>query len=253
MTGLVDESIRFFADNFPTTGMLLRGCPAGLLWSTVCLLFAGFLKKRYDLKTGYTRKVFHFLVFGSVIMIHWRLGITGVCVFGGMTSLVIAYAILRGSGHLMYEAMAREKDAPRRTYYIVVPYFATLIGGLLSNMLFPATAVFGYLVTGLGDAVAEPVGTRFGKHRYTVPAFTGVKAVRSVEGSAAVFVVSILALAACCAFSPQFVLAGRTMWVLLLIGFVSTMIEAVSPHGWDNATLQVIPAFMGALLNVTGS
>ncbi|MDM8551389.1 hypothetical protein QUF72_14990 [Desulfobacterales bacterium HSG2] len=117
-----------------------------------------------------------------------------VCLFGGMTTLVIFYAIFRGTGHILYEAMARETDEPHRTYYIVVPYFATLIGGLASNILFGQAAIVGYLVTGLGDAVGEPVGTRFGRHTYKVPSFRGVESVRSYEGSAAVLVVCTAAI-----------------------------------------------------------
>jgi phytol kinase len=195
--------------------------------------------------------VFHFLVFGTVVAVHGLWGTPGVCVFGSMTSVVIAYALLRGAGHVMYEAMARETDSPRRTYYIVIPYFATLIGGLLSNIFFPATAVFGYLVTGLGDAVAEPVGTRFGKHKYRVPAGGGVTAIRSVEGSSAVFIASVLALTLCFALSPQFDLSGGALLMILLVSFVSTVVEAVSPHGWDNATLLVVPALLGTVLIAT--
>jgi hypothetical protein len=44
---------------------------------------------------------------------------------------------------MLYEAMARETDAPHRTHYIIVPYFATLIGGLASNILFGPVAVVG--------------------------------------------------------------------------------------------------------------
>lgn len=253
MTASPQELVDFFVRNTPDAPVLAVACPAGLAWAAGCLLFAGLLKTRVKLKTGYTRKVFHFLIFGTVVVVHWLWGTPGVCVFGGMTSVVIAYALLRGSGHVMYEAMAREKDAPRRTYYIVVPYFATLIGGLMSNIFFPATAVFGYLVTGLGDAIAEPVGTRFGKHKYRVPAGGGVKAVRSVEGSSAVFVASTLALIGCFALSPQFALSGGALLAILLIAAVSTVVEAVSPHGWDNATLQVVPALLGSVLIAGGS
>jgi phytol kinase len=243
-----EDIVRFFTANLPDLPTLAVGGPVGLAWAGACLVFAGLLKTRRQFKTGYTRKIFHFLIFGTVVVVHRFWGSPGVCLFGGMTSLVIAYAVLRGSGHVMYEAMAREKDAPRRTYYIVVPYFATLIGGLLSNILFPSTAVFGYLVTGLGDAVAEPVGTRFGRHEYRVPALTGVRAIRSLEGSAAVFVASLLALTVWFALSHQLDLSGRSFLVVVLISFVSTLVEAVSPHGWDNATMQVIPALLGTLL-----
>ena len=248
MTSYANDIVDFFVTNFPSAKALAVGGPAALLWAAVCLMFAGFLKMRRNWKTGYTRKVFHFLIFGSVVVVHWIWGTSGVCLFGSMTTLVIAYALIRGSGHFMYEAMAREKDEPRRTHYVVVPYFATLIGGLISNIFFPHTVVFGYLVAGLGDAIAEPVGTRFGKHTYRVPAIHGVRSVRSLEGSSSVLIVSVLVLIACLAFSPQFVLSGKSLFIVVLIAMISTLVEAVSPHGWDNTTMQVVPALLGSIL-----
>lgn len=240
--------VRFWAANLPDAAMLAVGGPFALAWAAASLMFAGYLKSHGKFKTGYTRKIFHFIIFGTVVVIHEFRGSRGVCLFGGMTSLVIAYAVFKGSGHPMYEALAREKDRPRRTYYIVVPYCATLLGGLLSNILFPATAPLGYLVTGLGDAVAEPVGTRFGRHEYKVPAFGGVRAIRSLEGSCAVFMASALSLTAYFVLAHPSGLSGRALVAVVLIASIATLVEAVSPHGWDNATLQVVPALLGAWL-----
>jgi phytol kinase len=110
--------------------------------------------------------------------------------FGGATTLVLSYALVRGAGDPLYEALAREKDVPYRTWYIVVPYLATLAGGLAANALAGATAVIGYLVCGIGDAVGEPIGTRFGRHTYRVLAPGRVVSYRSLEGSCAVAVCS---------------------------------------------------------------
>jgi phytol kinase len=248
MTSYAKGIVDFFVANSPSAKALAVGGPVALLWAAACLMFAGFLKTCGNWKTGYTRKVFHFLIFGSVVVVDWIWETPGVSLFGGMTTLAVAYALVRGPGHFMYEAMAREKDAPRRTHYIVVPYFATLIGGLLSNIFFPGGAVFGYLVAGLGDAIAEPVGTGFGRHQYRVPAIGGVRAVRSLEGSSSVLIVSALALIVYLALSPQFVLSGRSLLIVVLIAVISTLVEAVSPHGWDNATMQVVPALLGTVL-----
>lgn len=248
MSSCINMTLDFFRANVPGAQALALGGPAALLWAAACLTLAGFLKTRRHWPTGYTRKVFHFLIFGSVVAVHALWGTPGVCLFGGMTTLIIAYALLKGPGHLMYEAMAREKDAPRRTHYIVVPYLATLIGGLIGNIFFPHTVVLGYLVAGLGDAVAEPVGTRFGRHPYRVPALRGVRAVRSLEGSLSVFLVSAVALIAWLALAPDFMLTGRSLLVVTGIAMISTLVEAVSPHGWDNATLQMVPALLGVVL-----
>jgi phytol kinase len=240
MTLLLERFLAFFADNLPTWRELAIGAPLGLAWAFSCLAFAGWLKRR-GVRTGYTRKTFHFLIFGTVAALQWRSGTSSVCLFGGMCSLAVFFAVWRGRGNFLYEAMAREKDEPHRTYFILVPYFTTLAGGLVSNILFGPLAVAGYLVTGLGDAIGEPVGTRFGKHRYRVRSLSSVPATRSLEGSAAVFVMSAAALFTAAALSPHLTLTASGIPLVLAIAAASTFAEAVSPHGWDNATMQIIP------------
>ena len=240
----MNQAATFLVENFPSPCALLLGGPLGLLWAFACLRFAGHLKHRYSLRTGYSRKTFHFLIFFSAMATHLAWGPKWVCLFGGMTSLVIFYAVSRGSGNVLYEAMAREKDAPHRTHYIVVPYFATLIGGLASNILFGPAATAGYLVAGWGDAVGEPVGVRFGRHTYRVPARRGVTCTRSYEGSTAVFAVSMVAVCAAVAATPELAYSWRAVYAVPIIALVCALAEAVSPHGWDNATMQLVPAFL---------
>lgn len=238
----------FFGDNLPgAREALLVGLPS-LLWAWACLRFAGWLKLEHGVRTGYTRKVFHFAIFTSAAGVQAAWGLSSLFAFGAAVSLVIGVALVRGDGSPLYEALAREADAPRRTAYIVAPYFATLIGGLASNLLFGPAAVVGYLVTGLGDAVGEPVGTRFGRHRYAAPGFGAVRATRSLEGSAAVLAVSTLAVLLVVATSPELSLGAASIGAALAVGTASALVEALSPHGWDNATMQVVPSFLGALL-----
>ena len=241
---LAERTLSFFVDNFPPWKILLIGCPVALLWSFMCLYFSGYLKMHRCWKTGYTRKIFHFMIFTSVVVIQSIWGTPVVCLFGGMCTLVILYAIVRGRGNPFYEAMAREKDEPHRTCYIMVPYFATLIGGLMSNILFSHAAIAGYLVTGIGDATGEIFGTRFGKHLYKVRSLSSVPAIRSWEGSLAVFVMSVGAIAASVFILPEMKLTNELFILIPLLGIVSAGVEAVSPHGWDNTTMQVIPSFL---------
>jgi phytol kinase len=241
---LGDRALTFLSECVPTPELLLIGGPVCLLWAYACLSFAAYLKEHRGFKTGYSRKAFHFLIFFAVALIHRQWGTSAVCVFGVCTTLVIFYALLRGDGHPLYEAMAREKDAPHRTRYIVAPYCATLVGGLAGNILFGEAAVFGYLVTGLGDAVGEPVGTRWGRHEYRVPTLSQVKSTRSLEGSAAVFVACLLAVALAVALSPEFAWTPSTWLLVPCLALICTGVEAISPHGWDNATMQVIPSLL---------
>ena len=246
MNALLERTADFFIGNFPSGRALAVGGPAGLAWSLAALWLAGRLKRR-GVRTGYTRKIFHFLIFGTAAGLQWGCGTPAVCLFGGMCSLVVFYAVWRGPGHLLYEAMARERDEPHRTFFILVPYFTTLVGGLATNILFGPCALAGYLVAGLGDAIGEPVGTRFGRHRYRVRSLASVPATRSLEGSAAVLLMSAGALALAAAASPVITLGHFGLLKIGIIAAIAALTEAFSPHGWDNATMQVVPAALAWL------
>jgi phytol kinase len=238
----------FVAACIPSATAIVVCGPLFLAWSACCLWWAAQSKRRWGLATGYTRKLFHLLTFASAGALQLVLGLPYVCLFGGATTAVLAYAVLRGAGHPFYEALAREGDAPYRTHYIVVSYLATLIGGLLSNFAAGPFALCGYLVCGLGDAAGEPIGTRWGRHWYAVPARSGTNVMRSLEGSTAVFVVSTLAL-----ITGLVTLTGgervAQAWLpVLFISATCALVEALSPHGWDNATLQVTPSLLAMLL-----
>lgn len=251
MIALLNTPFSELLNSIPSAKTVVIGLLLSGLWTGGLLAGAGYLKSRKGWKTGYTRKLFHFGVFGTVFVVNGFYGIPEVCLVGAMTTAVIILAVVCGEGHPLYEALAREKDAPHRTRYIIEPYVATLMGGVLVNLFFPETAQLGYLVAGLGDAVAEPVGTRFGRHRYRVPTLDGTLAERSLEGSASVWIVSSLSLCLyLCGSAPLTVTTGV---VVLMIASLSTFAEAISPHGWDNAVLQILPAWLGAvMIPVTG-
>ena len=242
----MDPVIDFFVVNFPPWPWIAVGGPVALLWSFASLSLAGWCKSARGWRTGYTRKLFHLSTFTVAALLHGTLGTPAVCLFGGATSIVILAALLRGDGDPRYEALAREKDAPHRTHYIVVPYLATLFGGMTVSIWLPQTAAVGFLVAGLGDAVGEPIGVRFGKHHYRVPSLRSVVSTRSLEGSAAVIAASALAIAAALLFSDLPLRPWHTIVGCVLLACVCGLVEAVSPHGWDNFTMQVVPAWLAS-------
>ncbi len=175
------------------------------------------------------------------VMQYWQ-GIGGVFILGWAVSLVIIYLLFKKENSRYYGLLARPQDEPYASRYIVYPYVATFLGGVVSNFLFiPVAAVAGYLVVGLGDAIGEPVGTKWGKTKYPVFNWgSKVKSYRSVEGSIAVFLVCILAFAL-----PLYFYALPIFWYKIIIAaLVAAIIEGISPHGWDNFVSQV----MGAIL-----
>jgi phytol kinase len=220
------------------------GALLALVWSYSCLSLAAHLKTRLRIPTGYTRKLFHVLIFTSAVLVQVAGGFWAVCVFGVMVSLVVGLAVFRGQGDRFYEALAREQDGPDRTYYIVIPYFATLIGGMTSAVFFGPLAMVGYLVGGLGDAAGEPAGVRWGRHRYaSSPGVT-----KTLEGSLAVLAACVVALLIGVAISPQLHFDLRSFIALPLIAIICTLVEAFSPRGWDNVPMQLVPTVLAAVL-----
>ncbi len=214
--------------------------PLLLLVTSLAAAFAGWLRIARGVEAPYTRKIFHFVIFTAAGVLHLVAGLSAVTLFGGIVSLAVAYAVWRGDDFPFFEALARPSDAPHRSLFVMVPLLTTALGGLAANLLFGPAAPIGYLVAGWGDAIAEPVGTRWGRHRYRVPSIGGVRAWRSLEGSAAVLLVGALA-----AFFGLY-LSGMPYHTALPVagacGLAGAAVEAVSNHGLDNLTVQLAAA-----------
>ena len=202
-------------------------------------VLAGALKRYAGWKTGYTRKTLHFLIFFTAVGLHIWGGMPAVNILGVGMGIFVFFSVRAGDGNFFFESMAREKDSPRRGYFIVVPYLTTAAGGLISNLFFGASAVMGYAICGAADAIAEPVGVRFGKHIYKVPSLKKVQAAeRSLEGSFSVLVVSLVLSLLFFVYLYQVPFAEAAM-ASAILSVVIVLVEAVSFHGADNLTIQV--------------
>jgi phytol kinase len=211
--------------------------PLIILYVSAAAGLVGWLRTTEHVITPYTRKIFHFLIFTMAAVLQIAFGLKSVLLLGIWTGLAVLVAVIKGAGFPFYEALARTKDAPRQSSFILIPLASTALGGLLSNLLFPKYAFVGYLVAGWADAIAEPVGARWGRHRYAVPSLFGIRATRSLEGSFAVMVTGMLAGWVCGAILN----AGPDAMLKLglICGLTGALVEAVSHHGLDNLTVQV--------------
>lgn len=228
--------IERFAGFFPTPGILAAVAPLALLYGLAAAAVAAAFHRR-GMRVPYTRKIFHFTIFTMATVVQLVWGLPGVTVFGSVVSALVLAAVAHGARNPLYQALARPSDAPHGTLFILVPLLTTAAGGGFSNLLFPGYAYIGYLVCGWGDAVGEPVGTRWGRHRFRVPSMGGVPAVRSLEGSAAVFAMgSLAAVIGLLAFGRA---PGEALLIGVAAGLAGALVEAVSTHGLDNLTVQL--------------
>lgn len=243
---MIRSLFHFFIDNFPSIELIAWLFPLSILLSFLALYLAGICKQKWHWKTGYTRKLFHFIIFLSAFLYQYFFKLQGVFILGWSVTLVLVYACIKGNNNVLYEALAREKDAPFRTKYIVYSYLATFFGGVVANVFFAKYAILGYLITGIADAVAEPIGTRFGKHQYRVFSFDKTKvSYRSIEGSFAVFIASSFIFYFAFHFTQT--MFPSTIVIVLIMAFICTLTEAFSPSGFDNMLLQIIGSFIATI------
>lgn len=113
--------------------------------------------------------------------------------------------------------------------------FCILIAIFWSREGGKAALTAGILVLAWGDAAAALVGKRFGRHRYRVGSGW-----RSIEGSAAMFVISIVAVWVAGSFA-----ASEPYGWLPILGAagLATLLEAGSRWGFDNLIVPAGTAF----------
>lgn len=226
----------------PPFSTCLWAAPALLAFVCAVGFLCGLLKRVGRARTGDTRKLFHFAILSAAAVLSGAWGLAGVNLLGGLVTAYVLLVLWRGEGSLVFEALARESDAPRRSLLVALPLAATAMGGVLATSLFGAFSTVGFAVSGCADALAEPVGIRWGRHRYRTPGFgSGVPSTRSLEGSLTVLVAGTVAAAIALALTGGAYPGGllRQVGVPLAVGTAGAIVEAVSPHGLDNLTLQL--------------
>lgn len=235
----------------------------GRFFAQSALLFGawiliGLLHHKLQLKVNYSRKICHIVLFIMPMFIMMMFGKydTDVMSFAWLTfgSFFQFYMFIKPVRRflpvpflLMFQCIDRPEDRPYTVPWLVtqsIGGFAALIVLViylqwktfsLSFLLIPM------VVNGLGDGLAEPVGVRFGRHKYVTRAlfyqgkFCFGQFQRSLEGSACVFVsalASVLMLKDQWASDLRFYFAPRNL-----------------PH-WDDGHRGVLPAHLGHALHL---
>lgn len=218
----------------------------------------GLLVSKKGVKANYTRKINHFsLMFIPFFMdmIHTSSGASNgsednflLSVMGLLSGLLFMALFIKpirervGVINTAFLSVDRPEDRPftltwlttqtAASFLVAIPLTAYLMSINKMELIFIII-----LINGFGDGLAEPIGIRFGKHKYETRAlFTKRKYTRSLEGSACVFIAGLLAVIL---FSSSFS-TGQFILALLAIPILMTLAEAFSPHSWDNAFLFLV-------------
>lgn len=218
-----------------------------ILLATIAYI-GGILVRDFSVRVNYTRKANHFALYCIPQVLDSAFKVTP-CIAAGIVNVIATVAIFIlfwqpvrtrfAFAQTMFSSYDRPEDRPHTLSWLVTQFLATLpvlIAMLLyfRHFGFAPLALMIVLIATVGDGLAEPVGIRYGKRKYTVPSFLADRQyTRSYAGSLCMFAVSAAGvLLFHDAFTPlQFAAA------LILIPCSVTLVEALSPHTWDNPFL----------------
>ena len=220
-----------------------------VIWSVWFLV--GFGKERGALLEGDARKINHFLVLvGGVVWFRSaspmvdRVSCHVACGILFVSLLLVCRFPHHRLCRLAFLGYARDSDRPHAAFHVWFSWLVSLVGLELVDRLFGSieTTRLATLVLGIADALAEPIGRRFGRHRYQVYGILAPQgSTRSWEGSLAVALSTAIIM----------ILSGRLLsgmaWPILIvegvvIGLFVAIIEAWTPHGLDNFTIPISTA-----------
>ena len=188
---------------------------------------AELLRKTLKLNAEFTRKVAHI----GVGMGSWGT----VALFQNKWFAIIPPAAFIFINYLSYRRglfLAMESNDRRNlgTVYFPIAFVAIILllwdsmRAMIPLLLMPMT---------WGDALAAVIGKRFGRHPYTV-----FGATRSFEGSATMFIVTVISvILSALVIGPQ--LSAQVIALALLCATLCAIAEALSPWGLDNL---IVPA-----------
>ena len=221
-------------------------------------VITGIVAVKTGINVGYTRKTLHFCSFflpfainkifhinSNILLSMIKLWIV-LFVFLCLTKTIRRYTYIP---LIIFRSIDRPDDRPYTLAWLVSQFIATsgVVSGLivLWNYLdYQVTdlVLILTLIGGLGDGLAEPVGIRWGKHKYRTRAIYYKKRVcsgkftRSYEGSAVVFVVALSTIAI---FYRIFSI-GQLIITFATLPIVMTLAEAFSPRTWDTPFMYLI-------------
>ena len=146
---------------------------------------------------------------------------------------------------LQFNSLDRVEDRPNTLKWIVL---GNMLPGLLIITVFkqlfetylnlPLLATIVVLTVAIGDGLAEPVGTYFGKKKYVVPSWNlKNRYVRSYAGSTCVYIAALVFLVL---FREQFANPQEFWSAMILFPPVMTLSEAFAPHSMDTPIMMMV-------------
>lgn len=199
---------------------------------------------RGSMRVHDTRKIMHFCLFlapvaiGAVLQHEKTPLVLALSGLSFLVSLLVLVEPIRSRIPPLATAFAaidRPEDRPYSLAWMITQLLGDyaaislsawwLAGYGQSELVFLVAAAICF-----GDGLAEPIGVRFGRHKYPVPSLArGRTYHRSLEGSAVVFAATLAVVLLARPHLPP----GLFPAAAVALPVTLTLAEALAPHTWD--------------------
>ena len=215
-------------------------------------LLCGIAVQKYNVKVNYTRKVMHIFYFVVPQLLDTELLPFEKNIFTEAWNILIVFLVLSATlqplrsrfklFQLLFKAIDRPEDQPYTVFWFISQLFVSIViisgFSILYQYLDIEHMIFiPLIILIVGDGLAEPVGTKWGVHKYNVKGFlVNRNYTRSVEGSLCVVIASIGSIFI---YYDEFN-KNSISFTLILLPLLETLTEAKAPHTWDNPLILLV-------------
>lgn len=220
---------------------LVPGFAALIAYFVTCLLVVLPIRLLLRGPTEIFRKLLHFVLLFSLPVLLYAFETWWLAVLASLLFIVFVFPILAVAERLpgFSELLTERKGGElKRSLVLAFGMFAIVIGvgwGWLDDRLLVIAVVAAW---GFGDAAAALVGQRFGRHGLQGKWIEGRK---SVEGTAAMFLVSFLSVGLVLSVRGGLPWYGLAL-VALVTAIVTTAVELFTRNGYDTFTCPLAAA-----------
>lgn len=219
----------------------LAGVLISICFVFVVILVSEILRKIGNYGNEFTRKFIHIGVAHWWIVAMYFIDVIQYALIPPILFVVLNYYSYKKN---LFKSMERGKDtSDLGTVYFPISLIILIIltwkGGLLGRDLRYIGAI-GVLVMGYGDGFAAIIGKNYGKFKYRI-----MSSVKSIEGSAAMFLFSFAVTALILGVHEGF--SFHILGISLAIALLASIIEAFTPLGMDNITVPIVTSLSAYL------
>jgi dolichol kinase len=178
------------------------------------------------------RKLLHFILLGSYIPFAFAFDTWWLSVLLTVVMEILIYPILAAVEHFsMFSSFVNERKQGEFKHSLLLAFTMlavcnTVCWGLLGDKYLGLACMYAW---GVGDAFAALIGKRFGKHKIT---WKYADRNKSIEGSAAMFITSGIAVACVLLAHNHLTLPGYIV-IPIAGAATATIVEMVSKDGYD--------------------